>query len=88
MIVLTLKRNDPRSIRIKERLDELVLAYKTEYAGDESSPSPPSINENGTIIHGEQEIENWLAELKQELDWQRSLSGDGCYIDPDTGDAC
>lgn len=88
MIVLTIKKEDPESKRIKQRLDNLVLAYKTEYTTDGDSHKAPYIEENGVLIENPIELEKWLTQLEKELNWQRSLSGDGCYIDPDTGNTC
>lgn len=48
----------------------------------------PFISDGGQVISGKKNIENWLTGLKKELKWQRSVSGDGCYIDPDSGETC
>lgn len=88
MITLVRRKNDPASDELEQKLTDLVLAYKSEDADPGSTSTLPYIKENGKIISGKENIETWLQELEKELSWQRSLSGDGCYIDPDTGETC
>ncbi len=87
MIKLHLKKYHPTSERLKNRLDDLVITYRTEIHPPDTD-GLPFIEENGEKIEGEQEIEGWLNELEAELSWQRSLSGDGCYINPKNGTVC
>lgn len=39
-------------------------------------------------IEGREAILSWLQVLERELSIQRSVSGDGCYLDPKTGETC
>ena len=87
MIVLHRKKDDEQSDQLEQRLNDLVLSFKKvnhENAGE----NLPYIEEDGTEFHNEEEIESWLRELKSDLSWQRSLSGDGCYINPKDGKIC
>ncbi|MEX0648503.1 MAG: hypothetical protein WEA56_14670 [Balneolaceae bacterium] len=87
MITLFRKPDDPASDELEKKLNDLVLAFKTETA-DPEIRSAPYIKEDGNIISEDQDIEKWLLELEKELIIQRSVSGDGCYINPDTGKIC
>jgi hypothetical protein len=86
MIILHKVKNDPSSDELEERLNDLVLAYKTEL--HEPGTDGPAIEEGDSIIRDKSELEQWIQNLEKELKWQRSLSGDGCYIDPETGEIC
>lgn len=89
MITLHCKKGDPKSNRLEQKLKEIVLAYKTVYhQANESSHPLPYIEDDDAIITDYEEIEEWIIELEAELKWQRSLSGDGCYIDPNSGKVC
>lgn len=82
---------DPVADEIKQKLDNMIVAYRSEYYDDDNrrvTKPLPFLIESGKVIHGEEEIEEYLIELEKELEWQRSLSGDGCYIDPDSGEIC
>ena len=85
MIKLFRHADDPKADEIESRFEELILSYKTEISEDNDLPK---ILDGDTIISGDEEIEEWLRELESELKWQRSLSGDGCYIDPKSGNVC
>lgn len=85
MITLYRKSFDKQADRIEERLQELVLAYKTEL--DESTESC-YIMEGETRIGWGDNMERWFLSLEQELAWSRSLSGDGCFLDPESGEPC
>mgnify|MGYP003108598643 CR=1 FL=1 len=87
MILLHMKEGDQSSMKLKEQLDDLVISYKTEIHGAEEK-GLPYIEESGRVYKGESHIEKWVDELKAELNQQRSLSGDGCYINPETGKVC
>lgn len=87
IIVLHTVKQNGFSNRLEERLDELVIAYEKE-KHEEDEIKQPFIEEGDNIYQTKEEIEEWLTKLKRELKWQRSLSGDGCYIDPDTGQIC
>lgn len=89
MITLIRKSDDTKADEIESRFQELILAYKTEIC--ENGPNEeqlPTIRDGESVISGEEEIDEWLRELEEDLTWQRSLSGDGCYIDPKSGDVC
>lgn len=85
MIKLIRKADDSKADHIESRFKNLILSYKTETA---ACKHLPKIIDGDSVITGDEEIEAWLRELEDELSWQRSLSGDGCYIDPDSGDVC
>lgn len=85
MIKLIRKTDDPKADEIESRFDDLILSYKTETAAGDSLLK---IIDGDSVITGDEEIESWLRELEDELSWQRSLSGDGCYIDPESGKVC
>lgn len=85
MIKLIRKPDDPQADEIESRFEDLILSYKTEISDEDDLPK---IKDGDTIISGEDEIENWLRELEADLEWQRSLSGDACFIDPDSGKVC
>jgi hypothetical protein len=86
MITLYRHKDDKQAANIEEKLQDLVLAYRVEEIDDQESE--PFIVDGGEKIQGEEELENWFRELKGELDWQRSITGDGCYIHPDSGKVC
>jgi len=85
MIKLFRHADDPKADEIESRFKELILSYKTEIS---EANDLPKILDGDTIISGDEEIEEWLSELESDLSWQRSLSGDGCYIDPKSGNVC
>ena len=70
---------------IESRFKDLILSYETEISEDNDLPK---IVDGDTTLSDKDEIEEWMIELKSELNWQRSLSGDGCYIDPKSGKVC
>lgn len=89
MITLYRKPNDPKADEIEVRFEDLILAYKTEVIeGSSTEENLPKIEDGDTIISGDREIEEWLTKLEADLKWQRSLSGDGCFIDPKSGKIC
>lgn len=71
---------------IEEKLKDLVLAYRVEEV--KGSQTEPFIEDGGKKVQGEEQLKTWFRELENELSWQRSLSGDGCYIHPDSGKIC
>ncbi len=87
MIVLHKKENHKKSKRLEERLKDLVISFKTE-VHEEHEHRLPFIEENERVFSTPEEIDNWLQELTSQLEWHRSLSGDGCFIDPETGKVC
>lgn len=87
MIILHRKKNDTASDQLEEKLNRLVLSFKTiNY--DSKSEKLPYIEEDGRQFTSDEEIKGWLRELESQLNWQRSLSGDGCYVDPESGEVC
>ena len=85
MITLHRKSEDPKADQIENRLQDLVLAYETEI--DESA-NPCYISEGEKHIPLGDSMDEWFRSVEQELTWSRSLSGDGCYIDPESGEPC
>ncbi|MGN8225280.1 hypothetical protein [Gracilimonas sp. BCB1] len=89
MIILHRKREGKASDQLEEQLNSLVISYKkVSYEKEEEQKNLPFIEEDGREFHTDEEISGWLRELESELSWQRSLSGDGCYVDPGTGKVC
>jgi hypothetical protein len=90
MIELHRNADDRYADELEEKFRDLVIAYRSiTYPPDSESIRPlPHIQESGKIIAGEVQIEKYIIDLEKELLWQRSLSGDGCYIDPDSGEVC
>lgn len=87
MIVLNSVKGDIESEKLEEKLNDLVVAFKTK-SYESQTGDLPFIEEDGKEYRTEKEIEEWLRELSSELNWQRSLSGDGCYINPKDGKVC
>lgn len=77
--------HDTEADLIEDRLKKLVVAYKTVIDAEIDSAY---IEESGNKIVQGDHMENWFRQLESELSRQRSLSGDGCYIDPETGNIC
>lgn len=89
MIKLIRQLNDPKADEIESRFKDLVLSYKTEVIENGTIRNQlPKIHDGDSVIFGNEEIEKWFQELEEDLNWQRSLSGDGCYIDPISGKVC
>lgn len=87
MITLFKKTGDEFAGKIHSALDDLIIRFETKCLPADSS-DPTHIIDGDKIVKGEEEISDWLMQLEAELKWQRSLSGDGCYIDPETGNSC
>lgn len=88
MIKLIREAVDPKADQIESRFEDLILSYKTEISDEHNDDNLPKIKDGDTIIAGKDEIENWLRELEADLKWQRSLSGDACFINPESGKIC
>lgn len=87
MITLHVQKggSDPR--KLEEKLKELVVSYRiTEHESSEIREA--YIEEDGNEFRTGDEIRSWLEELQAELNFQRTLSGDGCYIKPDSDKHC
>ena len=85
MITLLRNKNDKSADAVEEKFSDLVLAYRVVINNE---------IKNFIVKDGEdqympgKDFDNWLQQLELELKTQRSLSGDGCYIDPQTGMVC
>jgi len=90
MIELHRRANDETSDEIEERFDDMIITYKTETYENEGDAefNLPFIKEGKTVVTGEDKIAKYLRELEGELKFQRSISGDYCYIDPGSGEVC
>lgn len=87
MIILHIPISEKSDHKLEQRLQDLVLAYqKVEH--DEGEVEQAFIEEDSVNYKTKEEIQAWFRQLQGELDWQRSLSGDGCYIDPESGETC
>lgn len=87
MIELHAIQDDNFSKRLQERLKDLVVAHEIILHGSDEIERP-FIKEGEQVFESKEEIEEWFLQLEKELNWQRSISGDGCYIDPDSGKVC
>lgn len=78
---------------VQERLEELVLAHRVvEVDGDrpdEVSPDRPLpvLVESGEAYSGG-EIAAVLDEIQTELTYERQVSADACFIDPESAGHC
>ncbi|MDR9418480.1 hypothetical protein [Gracilimonas sp.] len=88
MIILHKKESHKPSSELEQALDELVIAYEKEIHPEKDDSDLPYIEEDVAFYKETDEIKDWLQKLRGELNWQRSLSGDGCYIDPKDGEIC
>lgn len=86
MITLHRHKTDPKAEEIVQKFKDLVLAYRVETLSEDESG--PFIVDGDQKIEGEKKIGSWLRELEGDLEFQRSLTGDGCYIDPRSGEIC
>lgn len=87
MITLYRKKSSDAAEELQSKLNDLILAFRVESL-PERGTDEFYIVESGKRITGDEEINKWFVQLESELKWQRSLSGDGCYIDPNTGHTC
>lgn len=90
MIEFHCLKKDNLSEEIGNMLEDMVVARRTKTYSDPSasSYSLPHIREGENIIFGEVALREYLFKLDMELKQQRSITGDGCYIDPETGEVC
>src|SRR5690625_4752837 len=72
MITLKKKRNHEFGNELKDRLESLVVAFKTEEIA-ESAEDDLYIVDGGKKISGRENLESWLLELESDLKWSRSL---------------
>lgn len=87
MITLFRKNSSDKGLQLRGQLNELVIAYREEIL-PETSDRKVYILDGGREYSGDIEIEQWLTGLKRELQIQRSVTGDACYLDPETGEVC
>lgn len=87
MITLFKKRDSQFGNDVYKKLNDLIITFEVEEL-PEDADAETFIKESGKEVKGKQAIDKWLNQLEKELSWQRSLSGDGCYIDPETGETC
>lgn len=90
MIELHRPQKDPFSDQVEDTLKNLVVAHQV-HRYDETSKADrrlPYITESDKIIDGRDDLKEYLYRLKTELQLQRAVSGDACYIDPETGEVC
>ncbi len=82
-MILFYKNYDYTGNYIETFLNQESIAHKTLETAQKSY-----IQENGKNIKGYDNLKKFFNHLKRDLDFQRSISGDACYIDPDTGTMC
>jgi hypothetical protein len=87
MIELHAIQDHDYSSRLKERLKDLVVTHEV-ILHEPAEIEKPFIKEGERVLDSKEKIERWFLQLEKELNWQRSLSGDGCYIDPESGEVC
>ncbi|MFU8812545.1 MAG: hypothetical protein ACNA78_06225 [Balneolaceae bacterium] len=89
MIELHRKTGERSGEELEQKLRDLRLAFRVEVHDTDAAGKPlPRIEESGQIVSGKPALDIWLLQLEKELTRQRSISGDGCYIDPDSGAVC
>lgn len=88
-------QEDSFSDQVEETFEELVLAHKVhrvpknETDGtDEDQPLLPRIEDDEGIYEGEEQIKEYLEQLRMDLKSMRAYTSDACYIDPESGDIC
>lgn len=86
MITLHKTSVDEFGNELQSKLEELILAFHTEILPDGESDT--YVIDGEKKITGQEDLEKWLSELEKELKIQRSISGDACYKDPETGEVC
>jgi hypothetical protein len=86
MIILHVSTEEPEP-DLEDELKDLVIQYQKEFH-HKHDKALPIIEEDGAFYTSAAEIKKWLEQLKKELNWSRSLSGDGCFIDPENGNVC
>jgi hypothetical protein len=87
MIKLFRKKVQKKADMIEGQFKKLVLAYEVSILPENDSRNW-YIVDGTNIIEDESSYENWFRDLDDELSWQRSITGDACYIDPKSGEIC
>ncbi len=90
MITLYRAEKDQEADKIEEKLESLVVSFQSEIVTDNDKADSvlPYIVEGNKRISGDSKLDKYITELERELHIQRSVTGDACYIDPDTGEIC
>lgn len=81
--------------KVCQKLDEMVVAHKIILV-DKVVILPQDINKKDLPVLSDghetwispEEIESFLEELEQDLQFSRILTSDACYIDPENPDQC
>jgi hypothetical protein len=91
MIKVYLRKDDPDSADIVDRLRELVVAHTVVYRDEHLAArepgsqgenlAPPSLVDDDTIVHGKEEILAHLGMLEQFLGEWSKFQSDACYCD-------
>jgi len=84
MIYLYKNEKDYLSASIKDKLDDLSLRYQERSTNENHT----FIKDNDQVYKGEEDINEFIKELKFELEHERSISGDACYLDQHSGEVC
>ncbi len=85
MIELHTHEKDEFGSELMEKMRRLRLAFK---AIDLDDHTAVFVIDGNKKISGEEALNTWFRELEKELHIQRSITGDACYIDPETGKVC
>ena len=89
MITLYRPRDSKRADEIQSRLEDMVAAHRVRPADEFEGPASelPAIDDSGDRYSGDA-IEAFLRTLEGELQVNRMISSDACYIDPRDGETC
>ena len=85
MITLYRQKGDPKADEIEDAFDELVINYDVV---ELEEGRETYIRDDDETLRTDQEIHDWLVELRKQLKQERSVTADACYIDPETGEFC
>lgn len=84
MICLYKSHSDALGQEISDQLTGMCAAHKVI----STDKSESYLMEGAHVISGRKNILDFLAEYKTILERDRSVSGDGCYLDPVSGQVC
>lgn len=87
MITLHRPRESSFADKIEESFGDMTLNYAVQIHSDTSGQTWIEDDKEGTI-RGEKTIDDYLFRLRTGLEQERSITGDACYIDPETGKTC
>lgn len=89
--MITLYRHEDSNCadEIQSRLEEMVAAHRVRPAAEFDGPQDelPVIDDSGDRYSGDS-IDPFLRMLEGELQVNRMVSSDACYIDPRDGETC